>query len=212
MFLPLFFKSGLSCLVVGGGQVASHKIRILLETSCRVTVIAPQISDYIEEEWGRRSLRWLQREYRAGDCRGYLLVIAATPLREVNLQISEEARKNGTPVNVVDDPVLSTVIFPAIWREKSLSVAVSTGGTAPFLAAEIRTRIARFSRGLGDWAETAGRFRDAVKKGAYSTKEKNALFRRFVDAGPRAPEDAPPEGTDAAGWLSWLESGRSDPD
>lgn len=212
MFLPLFFKSGLSSLVVGGGQVASHKIRILLGAACRVTVVAPQISDYIAEECGRQSLRWLQREYTAGDCLGYHLVIAATPSREVNRRVSDEARKNGTPVNVVDDPALSTVIFPAIWREKSLSVAVSTGGAAPFLASEIRTRIARFSRGLGDWAETAGRFREAVKNGTFTAEEKNTLFRRFLDAGPQAPEDAPPEGTDLAGWLSWLKSRPNSPE
>ena len=205
MFLPLFFKSGLSCLVVGGGRVASHKVRILLEASCRVTVIAPEISDYIAEKRDRRSLRWLERGYRAGDCRGYHLVIAATPFREVNLQVSEESRENGTPVNVVDDPVLSTVIFPAIWREKSLSVAISTGGSAPFMASEIRTRIARFARGLGDWAETAGRFREAVKREPLTAEAKNMLYRRFVDAGPQALRDAPHEGAGLANWLAWLD-------
>jgi len=212
MFLPLFFKSDLSCLVVGGGQVASHKIRILLEASCRVTVVAPKISDYVAEERDRKSLRWIQRKYRAGDCRGYHLVIAATPRRDVNLKISEEARKNGTPVNVVDDPVLSTVIFPAIWREQSLSVAVSTGGAAPFMASEIRTRIARFARGLGDWAESAGRFRKAVKEASFKEEDKSTLYRRFVDAGPPAPEEIPPEGADLEGWLSWLNSKQGKPD
>lgn len=212
MFLPLFFKSGLSCLVVGGGQVASHKVRILLGASCHVTVVAPELSDFISEEWGKGSLRWIQRNYASGDCRGYQLVIAATPFKKVNMQVSEEACKNGTPVNVVDDPDLSSVIFPAIWRERSLSVAISTGGAAPFMASEIRTRISRFARGLGDWAEMAGRFREAVRKEISAAEEKNKLYARFANAGPQALQDAPPEGADLAGWLSWLDGLPTEPE
>jgi len=206
MFLPLFFKSGLSCLIVGGGQVASHKIRILLESCCNVTVIAPQISGYIAEELNKQSLNWLEREYREGDCEGYHLVIAATPIKEVNFLVSKEAKKYRIPINVVDDPSLSTVIFPAIWREKSLSVAVSTGGTAPFMAAAIRTRIARYARGLGLWAETARHFREAVKEEISGVEDKNALYKRFVNAGPQEPDSTPPTGMDLAGWLTWLDN------
>jgi uroporphyrin-III C-methyltransferase/precorrin-2 dehydrogenase/sirohydrochlorin ferrochelatase len=208
MFLPLFFKSGLSCLIVGGGQVASHKIRILLEAQCRVTVVAPQLSGYAAEMLQTESIRWLAREYAAGDCGEYHLVIAATPSGDVNRRVSEEAKKRGIPVNVVDDPDLSTVIFPAIWRERSLAVAVSTGGAAPFMAAEIRTRIARYARGLGHWVETGRRFRRTVRKEISNAADKNALYRRFLDAGPPEPEQDPPDGLNLTGWLSWLDGRR----
>jgi len=36
---------------------------------------------------------------------------------EVNRAISEEARRRGVPVNVVDDPELCTVYFPAVLRD-----------------------------------------------------------------------------------------------
>jgi len=205
MFLPLFFKSGLSCLIIGGGQVASHKIKILREALCDITVVAPQISGYVAEEMNRKSLRWLEREYIAGDCEGYQLVIAATPYRDVNRRISEEAWQRGIPINVVDDPELSTVIFPAIWREKSLSIAVSTGGVAPFLAAEIRSLIAGYARGMGRWVEAAGRFRDAVKKEIAQPGDRNALYGQFLDAGRPNDGDTPPEGTTLSDWMLWLD-------
>jgi uroporphyrin-III C-methyltransferase/precorrin-2 dehydrogenase/sirohydrochlorin ferrochelatase len=206
MFLPLFFKSGLSCLVVGGGNVASHKIRILLDAQCRITLVAPLISPTIAEEVKKRSLRWLDREYAAGDCAGYHLVIAATPAREINRRVSEEAIKEGIPVNVVDDPELSTVIFPAIWREESLSIAVSTGGAAPFMSAGIRTLLARYAGGLGIWVERGRRFRDTVKKEVAKTEEKNALYRRFLDVGPAVGSAAPPDGAELKDWLAWMDA------
>lgn len=205
MFLPLFFKSGFPCLVVGGGNVASHKVRILLDAQCRITLVAPQVSAAIAGEVKKKSLCWLEREYAEGDCAGYQLVIAATPAREINRLVSEEARKQGIPINVVDDPELSTVIFPAIWREESLSIAVGTGGVAPFMSAEIRTLLARHARGLGNWVERGRRFRETVKREVVKTEEKNALYRLFLDMGPATGPAAPPDGADLKDWLAWME-------
>jgi siroheme synthase-like protein len=205
MFLPLFFKSGFPCLVVGGGRVASHKIGILLEAACRITIIAPKISDLAAEEVQKQSVSWLQREYAEGDCEGYQLVIAATPFKEVNRRIFIEAGRRGIPVNVVDDPELSTVIFPAIWRDRSLSIAVSTGGVAPFMAAEIRSILGRFARGMGQWVETGGKFREIVKKSVAGLDGRNLLYRKFLDAGPPETNETPPDSLNPDDWLSWLD-------
>ena len=185
--------------------MASHKIGILLEAACGITIIAPKISGLAAEEVKKQSVRWLQREYAEGDCEGYQLVIAATPSREVNRRIFEEARRRGIPVNVVDDPELSTVIFPAIWRDRSLSIAVSTGGGAPFMAAEIRSILGRYARGMGQWVETGGRFREIVKKSVAELKNRNLLYRKFLEAGPPDTNEPPPDSTDPDDWLSWLE-------
>ncbi len=209
MYLPLLFRSGLACVVVGGGQVASHKIRILLESLWNVTVIAPEISDSIAAEMDRPSIRWVRRRYASGDCEDCQLVIAATPDRDVNRRVSEEAKQRNIPVNVVDDPGLSTVIFPAVWREKSLSVAVSTEGAAPFLAAEIRTRIAHYARGFGEWVEVGRRFRESVKKGIPNTAHRNALYKKFVRKGPSRAEDSADVGMDMDDWLAWLDGKRN---
>ena len=45
MYLPLLFKEGLSCLFIGGGQVASRKIEILVEMPCEITIVAPDLAD-----------------------------------------------------------------------------------------------------------------------------------------------------------------------
>ena len=206
MYLPLLFKEGLRCLIVGGGEVAARKIEILLDIPCEVTIVAPEISELAAEVIRKKSVRWLQREYVPGDCRGFQLVIAATPVREVNRRISEEAGERGIPVNVVDDPELSTVIFPAVWRDHSLLVAVSTGGEAPFLAAEIRTFLSRRAQGMGRWAELGGRFRRIVRNEVEDIEERKRLYKRFLDAGQPGALETPPEGTRLKDWLLWLDS------
>ncbi len=184
--------------------MASHKIGILLEAACRITIIAPKISGLAAEEVQKQSVHWLQREYAEGDCEGYQLVVAATPFREVNRRIFVEAGKRGVPVNVVDDPELSTVIFPAIWRDRSLSIAVSTGGVAPFMAAEIRSILGRFAQGMGQWVEIGGKFRKIVKKSVAGLKNRNLLYRKFLDAGFPDTNETPPDSLNPDDWLSWL--------
>ena len=206
MYLPLLFKEGLRCLIIGGGEVASRKIENLLEMPCDITVIAPDISDFVAQEVRHGSVTWLEREYVQGDCRGFQLVVAATPVREVNRLVSEEAGDLGIPVNVVDDPELSTVIFPAVWRDQCLLVAVSTEGVAPFLAAEIRTRLAQYAQGMGRWVELGGRFREAVRREIQDADEKRKLYKKFLAAGPLEESEIPPDSARLSDWLSWLDN------
>lgn len=191
--------------MVGGGEVASRKLEILLNLPCNVTLIAPQVSESIRRSIQAGAVKWLGREYLPGDCKGFELVIAATPIRQVNRSISDEARSLCLPVNVVDDPALSSIIFPALWREKSLVVAVSTEGVAPFMAAEIRDRLAESARGMGQWVEIAGIFRDIVRREITNPDEKKNLYKRFLDAGQPREHDNPPQSKRLADWLGWLD-------
>ena len=204
MFLPLLFKDGMPCLIVGGGQVASRKVETLAEMSCSITVVAPYITDLIAQAAQRETVRWLEREYVLGDCKGFQLAIAATPRREVNRQVSDEARGLGIPVNVVDDRELSTVIFPAVWREGPLLLAVSTEGVAPFMAVAIRNRLARYAGRMGRWVEIGGRFREVVRNEIKDPAERRKLYKRFLDAGQPSDFGSSPDSTRLSDWLSWL--------
>jgi siroheme synthase-like protein len=206
MYFPLLIKDNFSTLVVGGGKVAARKIESLLQIRCRITIIAPQIANLIDRNVQNGSIRWIQREYAPGDCKGFQLVIAATPIREINYKVSEEAREMGILVNVVDDPVLSTFIFPAVWRYRSLLVAVSTEGMAPFMAAEIRDRLASHAQGMGSWLEIAGDFREIVRNEVKNPKEREKFYRRFADAGPPSEDQPPPESGHLSDWLVWIDS------
>lgn len=206
MFLPLYFKTKqMPCLVVGGGKVAARKIEMLLATDCSLTVVAPTIDDPILKAVDSGSLSWRARPYAPGDCEGFQLVVAATPHEEVNRAVSIEARRLGIPVNVVDAQELCTVIFAAVWRDGPLTISVSSGGAAPFMAAAIRDRISRVAGGMGAWVEAAGGFRAAVRTEVRNPAERNRLYRWFTARIQNLPPENMPESRKLADWLKWLD-------
>jgi len=206
MFLPLVFKGdGMRCLIVGGGEVALRKMEMLLSSGCAVTILAPDLHDDIRSAAETQKVRWLAREFRGGDCKGYQLAIAATARREINRAVFNEAVSLGIPVNVVDDPELCTVIFPAIWQHGPLTISVSTSGVAPFMAAAVRDRFAAQGASLARWTEIAGKFRAIVRSEIRDWKEKNLLYKLFADAIQSGDPPDPPETNRLSDWKAWLE-------
>jgi uroporphyrin-III C-methyltransferase/precorrin-2 dehydrogenase/sirohydrochlorin ferrochelatase len=141
-YLPIFIQlRGELAVVVGGGQVASRKVELLLKAGARVTVVAPEIVDELDPLVARGELRLISGKFAPGHLAGAGIVIAATDSREVNAAVSCAARKARVPVNVVDDPELSTFIFPAIVDRSPVIVAVGTSGHSPVLARRVRAQI-----------------------------------------------------------------------
>jgi uroporphyrin-III C-methyltransferase/precorrin-2 dehydrogenase/sirohydrochlorin ferrochelatase len=206
MYLPLLFRSsGMRCLIVGGGEVAWHKVEILSAADCAITVIAPQVHGGIQSEIKNGRVNWIERKFRDGDCIGYRLVVAATGNRPLNLAVSEEAKSLCIPVNVVDDPQLCTFTFPAIWREEPLTISVGTEGTAPFMASAIRDRLAAYTAPLASWVKTAAKFRALVRSEVRDRNEKKLLYQKFVDVVRPGDPPAPPESGKLADWIEWID-------
>jgi siroheme synthase-like protein len=206
MYLSLAFKSaGMRCLIIGGGEVAWRKLEMLSEAECAVTVIAPHIHSGIQPAVATQGVHWIAREYSGGDCRGYQLVIAATERREVNQAIFEEATSLCIPINVVDDPELCTVIFPAAWRQGPLTISVNTEGVAPFMAAAVRDRISEQGDALSRWVEAAAKFRIAVRSEVGDWNKKNLLYRQFVEAIQPGEPPNPPDSNKLNDWMAWLD-------
>ena len=211
MYLPLAFKgAGMRCIIVGGGEVAWRKLDFLLAAGCEVTVVAPRIHKDIRSAVAMQGVRWIAREFTPGDCRGYQLVIAATERREINLTIYEEAASLCIPINVVDDPDLCTVIFPAVWRQGPLTISVNTEGVAPFMAAAVRDRLSVEGTSLSHWVEAAAKFRIAVRSEVSDWSEKNLLYRQFAEAIRPGDPPNPPDGIKLSDWLAWLVKLRKD--
>ncbi|KFX69086.1 sirohydrochlorin ferrochelatase [Pseudomonas taeanensis MS-3] len=164
-FLPLFHKlQDRLVLVVGGGEVALRKARLLADAGATLRVVAPEVRGDLRELAGQGANQLLLRGYQAGDMEGVALIIAATDDEPLNARISEQAQALGIPVNVVDAPKLCSVIFPAIVDRSPLIVAVSSGGDAPVLARLIRAKIETWIPATyGQLAGLAKHFRAQVK-------------------------------------------------
>ncbi len=141
-YYPIFLNlQGKKCIVVGGGRVALRKVTTLLNCGADITVISPRPHAEISKLFKNKAIRLVRRNYERGDLRRAALSIAATHVKEINRKVAEESKKNGTPVNVVDDAELSDFIIPSSFRRGGLSVAVSTSGMSPALAKKIRAKL-----------------------------------------------------------------------
>lgn len=137
--LPLAFKlDGAPVLVVGAGTVGVRKAAQLLDAGAEVTLIAQSFLAPLPEGLACA----LERDYRRGDLRGYVLVVAATGDADVNDLIVNEARAQRVWLNVVDDPERSSFYFMALHRQGEVTVAVTTEGAAPALAQAVRSLVA----------------------------------------------------------------------
>ncbi|PAV47472.1 uroporphyrinogen-III C-methyltransferase [Pseudomonas sp. HAR-UPW-AIA-41] len=186
-FLPLFHKlKDRLVLVVGGGEVALRKARLLSDAGARLRVVTPEVRDELREMVEQGSGELLLRGYQASDLQGVSLVIAATDDEPLNARISEDCKGLGIPVNVVDAPALCSVIFPAIVDRSPLIVAVTSGGDAPVLARLIRAKIETWIPATyGQLAGLAKKFRAQVK-GLFPDVQQRRVFWEDVFQGPIA--------------------------
>jgi len=147
-YYPVFLNiSGRKCVVVGGGQVALRKVRVLLEHGADVEVISPDLFPELAQLATNGKIKALNRAYRLGDLVNASVAIAATDNSEINQQVVAEARRRAVLVNVVDDAENSDFIVPSYLRRGEVTIAVSTAGRSPALARKIRTRL---EKELGD--------------------------------------------------------------
>jgi siroheme synthase-like protein len=165
-YMPISISlTNTECLVVGGGKIALRKIETLFDYGARVTVIAPKVHDKIKYYAEKDRLKLEQREYVSPEAGKFRLVISASDSEAVNEAVYEDTRKSGSFANVVDNPDRCDFAFPAVLRRNCLSVAVSTDGKAPFLAAHLRAVLENiFPSHWERLARLAAGFRDRVLK------------------------------------------------
>lgn len=124
-------------LVVGAGKVALRKTRGLLEAGARVTVVAPDYDPAFEA----LPVRLIRRRFRSSDLAGAVLVFAATNDRLTNHRIGVAARGRGMFANIADSGAECDFLVPARLLRSGVQIAVSTGGTDPRLAANLRRKL-----------------------------------------------------------------------
>lgn len=163
-YFPAFLDlHGRRCLVVGGGDIALRKARLLAAAGAAVDVVAPEIIPALLEFAERHSMRVKRRNFCITDVAGHWLVISATGDAAVERLVFETATARGVFCNGVDDTSNCSYITPAIVDRSPIVVAISSGGSAPVLARQLRARIeALLPRDFGRLASLARRWREQV--------------------------------------------------
>jgi len=186
-YFPIFLDlKNRRCLLVGGGDVATRKGRMLSKAGAILRVVAPEISTELRELVAQHQGELLLREYHENDINDCVLAVAATDIYSLNERISDDAKQKNIPVNVVDTPALCTYITPAIIDRSPLMIAISSGGEAPVLARLVRAKLeALIPMSYGVLANLASRWRDRVKV-RFDNGDSRRKFWEKILQGPAA--------------------------
>jgi uroporphyrin-III C-methyltransferase/precorrin-2 dehydrogenase/sirohydrochlorin ferrochelatase len=158
---PIFMRlQGRDVLVVGTGQMADAKRRLLAAAGAKVTVAAALPASLA----------------------AYALVFGASGADAADRAISEAARSQGIPVNVVDRPELSDFIMPAIVDRGDVVIGISTNGASPILAQRVRGWIEdALPARLPHLAAFARRFRQSVQTRIPENGARRRFWARFFE-------------------------------
>jgi uroporphyrin-III C-methyltransferase/precorrin-2 dehydrogenase/sirohydrochlorin ferrochelatase len=186
-YFPIFLNlNNRLCLLVGGGEIATRKGRLLAKAGARLRVVALDISAELRELVAHQQGELYEREYHAADLTDCVLVVAATDDTSLNEIVSRDAQARNLPVNVVDNPALCTYITPAIIDRSPLVIAVSSGGEAPVLARLLRAKLETLiPMNYGRLAGLASRWRDQVKARFADSDQRRRFWEKILQ-GPAA--------------------------
>lgn len=228
-YFPLFARlEGRRVVVIGGGEEAARKIRLLLKAGARPLVVAPRADGEIVAAASRGALDLVHRPFDPEDLDGAALLVVSDDGTQPIEPALAAARAGGLPINVIDRPALSTVIVPGIVDRDPILVAIGSAGAAPVLVRRLRERIeALLPSRLGALADFAGRFRGALSAAMTDGDRRRRFWEGFFD-GPiaakvlngdepgaheamlRAINDARPEAP--SGSVALIGAGPGDPD
>ena len=182
-YFPLFLDlRGRSVLVVGGGAVAERKVKLLVDSGARVTIVAPDLCAGLAQRVARGELAHRVGDFVAADLAAQRLVIAATDDPAANRAVASAAEARGLFVNVVDDAELSSAIVPAIVDRSPLMIAISSGGTAPMLARRVREQLeALLDQSWGRLALLLGAWRARIRARFQDDRERRSFYRELFD-------------------------------
>ncbi|WP_434582733.1 siroheme synthase CysG [Klebsiella sp. R390] len=179
--LPIFCQlRGRDCLLVGGGDVAERKARLLLDAGARLTVNALAFSPQFQAWADSQMLTLVTAPFDPALLDACWLAIAATDDEDVNQQVSDAAESRRIFCNVVDAPKQASFIMPSIIDRSPLMVAVSSGGTSPVLARLLREKLeSLLPLHLGQLAHYAGQLRSRVKKQFATVGERRRFWEKL---------------------------------
>ena len=141
-YYPVFWDiRDKKCIIIGGGEVALRKAERLLDCGAKVLVISPKLVPELAVLKDKNLISHIAAEYSGDLIDKAALIIGATDDEKTNARISQDARRKGIPVNIVDDPQKCDFILPSLVQRGDLAIAIGTGGKSPALARHLREEL-----------------------------------------------------------------------
>lgn len=183
---PMFVRTtGRRVVIVGGGEQAAQKARLLLKTDAALVLVAQELDDELAGlvADGRAAL---ETTLNAATFDGAAMAFVGTGCPGFDAAAHGLAKAARCPVNVVDQPDLCDLTTPALVDRDPIVVAIGSEGTSPVLTRDIKTALEQMlPQNIGGLAGLAGRLRPSVA--ARVPRERRRAFWAWVFKG--APRD-----------------------
>lgn len=141
-YFPLFVDlSDKKILVVGGGTVATRRVKTLLSFTKEITVIAPKMTEELYRMVKMDVVNGDFREVKKTDFADVYMVLACTDDDEVNDNIYRICKDMGIYVNLANDKKKCDFFFPGIVRKDEAVVGITASGLNHTKAKRIREEI-----------------------------------------------------------------------
>ncbi len=145
-FPAMLLTEGKRALVIGGGKIATRKIKHIIESKMQVKVISPEISEELLLLSENEDIEISKREFLKSDINDQYLVFAATSDKTVNRDIINICKSSGILCCSSDGNWKDgDFITPAIFRDKELTLTVSTDGKACRKSRIIKNSLAHYA-------------------------------------------------------------------
>lgn len=145
-FYPLFLNlENKQAVIFGAGKVGLRKAKALLKSGASVKVSSLEFSlEFKTLARRNRRLRLVAGKQRPESLlKKADLVFLATSETAWNKKMAQKCRREKIWVNVADNPRLCDFFVPSRLKKGNLDIAISTGGSSPYLAKQLRQELDR---------------------------------------------------------------------
>jgi precorrin-2 dehydrogenase / sirohydrochlorin ferrochelatase len=140
-FLPISMDiSNQKILIIGGGESAFKKLKILQRFDATVEVIALEVCDKIKQS----GIQYFETAYSKELLKGYLMLYSCTNNELLDRQILSDGKEMRVLVNIHDKPELCQFVSPAIFRNGKITVAVGSNAEDVYESIKLRNLIGEF--------------------------------------------------------------------
>lgn len=141
-YFPMFIDlSDKNIVVVGGGNIATRRVKTLLSFTRNIRVIAPKVTMEMMELGKAGYVELITRPVKRTDFAMAYMVIAATNDWKLNDEIYRVCKEEGIYVNIADDKSKCDFYFPGIYMKDEMVVGITASGLDHHKAKKVRIAI-----------------------------------------------------------------------